>query len=216
MLLIMPSWLVDNPTTILFVLALLALALGVIWWVRRGEDYGKKKLNWIKGLQARRLTLNQLCAMGLTVIGVLAIVILLSYFLVDTPNKRIERAIREMARGVRDQNVERVFSHVSDRFRLMGQGKESYRAVVQRYFQNGTITDISVWDFDEAKLSEDKKEATIDFMVKPKGAMTSGVGYRCEARFVRDPDREWRLQTFRVFMPQDDPAKKAQVIYPPP
>jgi hypothetical protein len=212
----MPSWLVDDPTTLLFVLALLALALGVFWWVRRGDDVGKKRLSWLKGLKARRLTPNQLCAMGLTVIGFLAVVILLLYFFVDTPDKRINRAVRDMARGVREQNVDRVFAHVSDRFRLMGQGKESYRAVVQRYFQNGTITDISVWDFDDAKLSEDKREATIVFMVKPKGQMTSGVGYRCEARFVRDPDGDWRLQTFAVFMPQDDPAKRAQVIYPPP
>jgi hypothetical protein len=212
----MPSWLVDDPTTVLFVLALLALALGVFWWVRRGDDVGKKRLSWLKGLKARRLTPNQICAMGLTIIGFLAVVILMLYFLVDTPDKRISRAIRDMARGVKEQNVDRVFSHVSDRFTLMGQGKESYRAVVQRYFQNGTIMDISVWDFDEAKLTEDKREATIEFMVKPKGAMTSGVGYRCEARFVRDADREWRLQTFRVFMPQDDPSKKANVIYPPP
>src|SRR5262245_40784011 len=212
----MPSWLVDDPTTVLFVLALLALALGVFWWVRRGDDVGKKRLSWLKGLKARRLTPNQLCAMGLTIIGFLAVVILLLYCFVDTPDKRINRAIRDMARGVKEQNVDRVFSHVSDRFSLMGQGKESYRAVVQRYFQNGTISDISVWDFDEAKLTEDKREATIEFMVKPKGAMTSGVGYRCEARFVRDADREWRLQTFRVFMPQDDPSKKANVIYPPP
>jgi ketosteroid isomerase-like protein len=212
----MPSWLLDDPTTVLFVLALLALALGVLWWVRRGDDYGKKKLSWIKALKARRLTLNQCCAMGLTLIGFLAAVILLLYFFVDTPNKRIERAIREMARGVREQNVDRVFAHVSDRFTLMGQGKESYRGVVARYFQNGTITDISAWDLEEARLTEDKREATIQFKVKPKGTMTSGVGYRCEARFVRDPDGQWRLQTFRVFMPQDDPSKKAQVIYPPP
>src|SRR5437879_1041606 len=84
----------------LLVLALLALGLGVLWWVRRGEDYGTKKLSWLKGLKARRLTLNQGCAMGLTCLGFLGVVVLLLYFFVDSDDKRIRRAIKEMAAGV--------------------------------------------------------------------------------------------------------------------
>jgi ketosteroid isomerase-like protein len=208
----MPSWLVDDPTTVLFVLALLALGLGVFWWVRRGDDVGKKKLSWLKGLKARRLTPNQLCAMGLTLIGFLAAAILLLYFFVDTPNKRIDRAIREMAKGVREQNVDKVFAHISDRFTLMGQGKESYRPVVERHIRNGDVTDISVWGFEEAKVSQDRKEARIEFMFRPKGTMTQ-AWYRCLATFVRDSDGQWRLQTFRVFEPQIDPAT-GQPVYP--
>lgn len=210
----MPSWLVDDPTTALFVLGLLALPLAVFWWVRRGEDFGKKKLNWIKGLLARRLTGNQCCAMGLTCLGFLAVVVLLLYFFVDSDDKRIQRAIKEMSAGVKEQNVDKIFAHVSERFSLMGQGKNSYRSVVERYLHNGEITDISVWDSEQAKLTKDKKEATIEFKVKPKGTLSQGVGYRCLATFVRDSDGQWRLQTFVVSQPHVDPASKQQIIYP--
>ena len=104
----MPSWLVDEPTDVYMVLGVLALILGIVWWFNRGEDFGKKKLSWLKGLLARRLTLNQCCAMGLTLIGVLALVILVLYLFVDTDNKRIRRAIREMSDGVREDNVQPV------------------------------------------------------------------------------------------------------------
>ena len=42
----MPSWLVDDPTLVYLVLGLLALALGVIWWINRGEDFGQEK-TWL-------------------------------------------------------------------------------------------------------------------------------------------------------------------------
>jgi hypothetical protein len=212
----MPSWLVDDPVNVLTVLALLALGLGVIWWIRRGEDYGKKKLTWLKGLKARRLTLNQCCAMGLACLGFLGVVVLLLYFFVDSDDKRIRRAIKEMSAGVKEQNVDKIFAHVSERFSLMGQGKSSYRSAVERHIRNGDITDISVWDFDQAKLSEDVKGGkTIEFTVKPKGTISQGVFYRCLATFVRDSDGQWRLQTFVVSMPHIDPASKRQIIYPP-
>src|SRR5438132_14360076 len=100
----MPSWLVDDATTINVILGLLALVLGVVWWMNRGEDFGKKRLGWLRGLIARRLTLNQFCAMGLTLIGVLVVVVLLLGIFVDTDQKRIQRAIREMSDGVKEKD----------------------------------------------------------------------------------------------------------------
>jgi len=211
----MPSWLVDDPTEVLLVLALFALALGVFWWVRRGDDFGKKKLSWLKGLKARRLTRNQCCAMGLTLIGFLALVVVLISLLVVTDPKRIRRAIQEMSDGVKEGNLDKIFSHVSDQFRLMGQSKESYRPTVERYIRNGDLTAISVWDFDEAQVSREKKEATIEFRVKPKGTMTGAeLFYLCRATFSLDSDGKWRLKTFVVSEPHVDP-KSRHVIYPP-
>src|SRR5947208_2119939 len=123
----MPSWLVDDPTEVYLALGFLALVLGVIWWVNRGEDFGKKKFGWVHGLIARRMTLNQYCAMGLTLIGFLAVGILVFYLFVDTDNKRIRRAIREMSDGVRENNVDKIFSHISSQFRLAGLTKEAFR-----------------------------------------------------------------------------------------
>jgi hypothetical protein len=208
----MPSWLVDDPTDAYMVLGLLALVLGIIWWFNRGEDFGKKKLGWLKGLIARRLTLNQCCGMGLTLIGFLAVVILALYLFVDTDNKRIRRAIREMSDGVKEDNVDKIFSHISNQFRLVGMTKESFRPVVESHRRNGDVTEVAAWGFEQAKFTEDKKEATIEFMIKPKGSITQGW-FRCVATFVRDPDGQWRLKTFSVFNPQDNPAT-ATSIYP--
>jgi len=208
----MPSWLVDDATTINVILGLLALVLGVIWWMNRGEDFGKKKLGWIRGLVARRLTLNQCCAMGLTLVGVLALAVLLLGLFVDTDQKRIQRAIREMSDGVKEKDVAKIFAQVSDQFNLAGQTKEAYRPRVKSYIDNGQITEVPAWDFELAKISREKREATIEFMIKPKGTMTEGVGYRCLAKFTLDSDGQWRLKTFSVFKPQENPT--ATPIYP--
>jgi len=209
----MPSWLVEDPTMVYLVLGLLALALGVIWWINRGEDFGKKKLGWLQGLKTRRLTLNQCCAMGLTVIGFLAVIIWPLSVVVVTDHERICQVIEEMSRGVEKKDVADVFSHVSDEFKLAGRTKESYRQEVERRIRSGEITGIAAWDFEQAKVSRKTKEATIEFKVKPKGTITGREFYRCQATFSLDPDRQWRLRTFSVFEPQGDTASQ-QMIYP--
>src|SRR5690349_7159616 len=123
----MPSWLIDDPTDVYMVLGVLALILGVVWWMNRGQDFGKKKLGWLKGLIARRLTLNQCCAMSLTLIGFLAVVILALHLFVDTDDKRIRRAIQEMSVGDKDRDVPKIFSHISNEFSLKGLNKERFR-----------------------------------------------------------------------------------------
>src|SRR5262245_8194090 len=138
----MPSWLVEDPADAYAFLAVLAIILGVVWWFNRGADFGKKKLPWLQGLLARRLTLNQCCAMGLTSIGVLAMLILALYFLVDTPNKRIRRAIREMSDGVREDNIDKIFAHISNQFRWSGRTKEMFRPEVESRRRSGDITEV--------------------------------------------------------------------------
>jgi hypothetical protein len=209
----MPTWLADDPTMAYVILGLLALVLGVIWWINRGEDFGKKKLGWIRGLIARRLTLNQACAMGLTLIAFLAIaVFLLSHFAV-TDHKRIVKAIEEMSAGVREKNVSKIFAHISDQFNLRGQTKSSFQPTVKFHLDNDDIVEVAAWDFETAKVDREKKEATIEFMIKPKGRLTRDVPYRCLATFVLDPDGQWRLKTFSVFEPHIDPGS-GQSIYP--
>jgi len=177
----MPSWLIDDPAETYLVLGLLALILGIVWWMNRGADFGKKRFGWVYGLIERRLTLNQFCAMGLTVIGV---------------------------------NLNKIFAHISDQFRWAGMSKESFRREVESRRSRGDVTEVRMWDFAQPKFTEDKKEATIEFMVKPIGSLNlKEVWYRCVATFVRDPDGKWRLKTFSLFKPQDNPAT-APPIFP--
>jgi len=209
----MPSWLIDDPAETYLVLGLLALILGIVWWMNRGADFGKKRFGWVYGLIERRLTLNQFCAMGLTLIGVFGVVILILYLFVETDNKRIRRAIREMADGVQQDNLNKIFAHISDQFRWAGMSKESFRREVESRRSRGDVTEVRTWDFAQPKFTEDKKEATIEFMVKPIGNLNvKEVWYRCVATFVRDPDGKWRLKTFSLFKPQDNPATAAPIF----
>ena len=139
-------------------------------------------------------------------------VLLLGIF-VDTDQKRIQRAIREMSEGVKERNVDKIFSHISNQFNLAGRTKESFRPMVENHIRNGDIREVAAWGFEQARFSEDKKEATIEFLIRPKGNMTN-AWYRCLATFVRDADGQWRLRTFSVFEPQIDPASRRS-IYPP-
>jgi hypothetical protein len=211
----MPSWLVDDPTDVFMALGVLALILGLIWWFNRGADFGQKRFGWIKGLIARRLTLNQTCAAGLTFIGVLAVVILALYLFVDTSNKRIRRAIQEMSDGVKEGNIDKIFSHISDQFQLMGMSKATFRREVESRRNRGDVTEVAVWGFEEPEFTKDKKEAKIEFRIKPKGSVVQvQTGFRCLATFVRDPDGQWRLKTFSVSEPHINP-KTGPSIYPP-
>jgi hypothetical protein len=190
----MPSWLVDDPTTVLAVLGLAGFGVGVAWWLTRRRGY-------LFGVAAA--------------VGLMVAVWLLHRF-VETDAKRIERVVRAMAAGVPARDADRIFAHISDDFRLRGQtAKADFRRTVEGHLRRGDVTDLAVYAFNPLEIARNKRSATVLFGAKGKGPGFQGYEmYNVKAFFVLDPDGQWRLKDFRLYLPQVDPGTGEEITLP--
>jgi hypothetical protein len=176
----MPSWLVDHPTFLYMILGIAALACGVAWWQNRKGGY----------------------LIGTIVALVLLVAVALISTLVPSDEKNIRHAIAEMAAGVREQNLNKTFAHISDQFQFNNIGKKDFRHGCEEAMRSRNVEDVVLSQFDAAQFDAQRQKARIDFMVKPIGNFgEASIPYRCVADFVKEPDGKWRLLTFQIFNP---------------
>jgi hypothetical protein len=190
------DWLFEGRQTVYVVLAAAAALLLVAWWQTR-------KRYWLIGAGA--------------VVGLVGLYFLLDR-LVETDREQVVRKVREMAAAVEARNIDGIFVHVSKEFRLGGLDKDGFRSFAEQAIRLRQVEEVEVWDFDvppayrsphESRVGGSTRQtlvAQVAFRAKPKGngPGMEGVGYPCEARFVRDPDGQWRLLDFQVFKPVSD------------
>jgi hypothetical protein len=180
----MPSWLVDDPTLLLTILGILALALAIAWWLTRQRAL----LFALAGV---------VCLAGLVIV---------LYYLIDTDAKQIERNLHKMVAGVEAKDPQRIFDYISDRFSFLGHNKASFRQGVEGYIRSGEVQGIKVWAFDVRELNREQRTAKVLFNAKGQGTAFQGYEYvQCKAVFVLDPDGQWRLKGFDLYQPQTDP-----------
>jgi hypothetical protein len=186
------NWLVDDPTPAYFVLGVAALALAAGWWRSRERIY----------------------LIGLAIVGGLLALVVVLYFLIDCDAKRIHRKIDAMAAAVAARDVDRVFAQISDRFHLGSTDKAQFQDRVAAYIASGEIQEIRVWDYKPVEISRATGDALVQLKVKGRGAATRGEFYNCRSRFVLDPDGQWRLQTFELFLPGFEPHAGQGIALP--
>lgn len=191
----MPSWLVEDPTVVYFLLGLAALGLTASWWMTRHRKY----------------------AVGAGVAVLLVVLVrLLDYFVV-TDQEKIVASIQVMANGVATRDIDGIFAHVSTRFRLQGIDKAGFRRWAEARIRQEDVTSIRVWDFSKGEVDRDRSMATIEFLVKGHGGwVRGGEFFRCKATFLLDPDNEWRLSGFELFQPYQDPGLASPLTIPLP
>ena len=136
----------------------------------------------------------------------LAVLVGVLGFFVQTDQQRIKHAVNEMAAGVKAKDSKRIFAHISDEFRLGSLDKTSFRDFVERILASDKVSEIDAWEFEPVQLeppdASAKREATVSFKVKPKGELTGNEKfYLCKARFVLEADGQWRLKGFQIFNP---------------
>jgi ketosteroid isomerase-like protein len=186
------DWLFEGRLTVYVALAVVALLLAARWWqTRRGA--------WLVG-----------AACALALIGV--------YYVLDrareTDREQIERKLQEMAAAVRPRDVRRICAHISESFQLQGVGKATFCEFADRMMRTRQVTDLVVFDvgfppgfkssFEDRSGGAPRRteQARVQLRAKPRGdAQGTNITYPVEATFVRDPDGQWRLQTFQVFSP---------------
>ncbi len=179
------DWLFEGRATVYVPLALVAAALLAVWWF-----YGRKR-RW-------------LYAAGV-VVGLVGVYFLLDR-LVETRREQIERKLQEMARGVKDRNVDAIFAHISDRFDYRGLKKPAFRAVAEATLRTGRVTELVIWN-----VKHLDNHGKVRFQAKPKGSVGDNVGTDVEAQFVNE-NGQWRLRTFEVFQPFVDANQPFDVL----
>jgi hypothetical protein len=195
------DWLFEGRPAVYVVLVATAWVLFGAWWQTR-------KRYWLYGMVAF------LALAGL-------------YFLLDrlveTDREQIVRKVNEMAAGVRERNVDRIFAHVSEQFRLSGSDRAAFRQLAERAIRNGQVTEVKAWDFlfpDDFRGTERRtvggtqqevQVVRVQFRVKPEGPALNTAGFLCRATFIRDPDGQLRLLDFQLFNPLVDQNQPIQI-----
>jgi hypothetical protein len=173
------SWLVDNATTVYFLLGVVALGLVAGWWMNRRGKY--------------------LIALVVP-LGLAALVWLLSLLIV-TDNVRLERACQEMAQGIRSRNLDQIFKHISKKFnRANHQALDAagLRDLAQRHLAQREGANVHFSRFSFVDVSRAKGSAQVQFWVHGAGDL-EGLPVRCEADFVLEEDA-WRMKGFLLFI----------------
>jgi hypothetical protein len=174
------SWIIDNSTFLYILLILLFVALAVFWWRYQ------RPTNLIAPAVV-------LCLIA----GLWAI----SHF-VDTDAKQIQRAVEEMAAGVRSRDLNRIFENISQDFKYGGLGRAEFRSRSEQAIKNWNVEDVIVWEFEADSISREKRSAQMTFKAKAMGSWRgSEAYYLCRAEFVLGPDDKWRLKGFKLFNP---------------
>ena len=146
---------------------------------------------------------------GLALISVISLLLLLGLFACDhfleNDRKQIIRKINEMSAGVHERNLNKIFEHVSESFQESGANKQRLRELANRHLiDNGDVTEVKVTQVVVESVSREQKQAVAVFLIKVEGNSipSNAALFRIKARFVLDPDNQWRLRSFDMFTPE--------------
>lgn len=182
----MPTVLSDPSTTLYALVAVMVAVLGAVYVKTR-----------------KRGDLIRL------VIGVAALAALFIIDrLVESPREEATRKMREMAAASKSKKTEDVFKHVSDSFEYnrmkKAQFEDMWKSLIARYpdFNGIDVDGLGRHDFEPV----DDKKVKVGFDVWPTGYGLPEYRYYCTATFVKDPDGQFRMQTFELRKKRGDPS----------
>jgi hypothetical protein len=182
------DWLFEGLWEVYAVLGMMALVLLIVWWRDR-------RRGWVYGLGV--------------VVG-LALAYLLLDLAVETDGEQIHRQLDEISQGVRKHDLSGTFAHLANDFTFEGKTKGDLQTRSALFFREGALQDLQIWKYRFVGKTTDPPIANVTFRVKPIGNLGGGgenhLFFDCEAQFVQDANKVWRLKTFRLFDPAHDNA----------
>lgn len=168
------SWLIDNANTFHILLAILGVACLAIWRFNSRVKY----LAFAVGALA-----------GMVFLWLLSVN-------VKTDRQQLEDAVNEMARGVENKQLDRVFKHISNDFRYGGNTREMLYNTAQSRIKEHEVKDIRINRF-QAEIDREKKHARTGFFVSASADRL--ILFRAEADFQLDGD-SWKMKTIRFYL----------------
>lgn len=194
----MPTLLSDPPFLLFGVIALAAIVPAVAAFLLPTDPRSRPK---------RQRTL--LGASGFCILALVVLILLDRFF--ESDREQMIRKLNEMSAGVREGDMNRVFSHVSDSFRKGSHDKRSLRALAETSRRQGRVTEIKIWDEKMESFDPDSGKATFSFSFKVEGSAANNAPWRCKTHFRKESDGQWRLQDFDVFNPLVDQNTAIQI-----
>jgi len=190
----MPTWLAEPSRPIYILLLVIAiLPLLAVFFLpapAAKRDPKQKK-------PSTKAILLAISALALLLLAALAI----CDRAIESDREQIERKLHEMSDGVRERNLRKTFEHVSDSFKYGMAGKSSLMQIGEQAQQTGRVEEIPIWDIKVDDVGKEDTNAKAEFRIKVKGSALAENQFLVRAFFVRDPDGQWRLQTFEVYSP---------------
>jgi hypothetical protein len=191
----MPNVLSDPPTWLYGLLILLVVIplLAALFFIRKTQtSRGSEK----KGISSKTKLLA-VAGFGLLLFLALG---LCDYFF-ESDREQVVRKLKEMSEGVQHRDLNSVFRNVSDSFQVGQTDKAKLRSLAESAQNSGQVTNLKIWEVQLQPIEPGAKNATVEFNFKIEGSFNNDAGYRCKSIFVKDPDGQWRLQSFQVFNP---------------
>lgn len=174
----MPTFLIDPPPSLYFVLAALLLLVGLVCLSRRNR---KVRIIFIAIL-------------------LLAAIISLCDSLVTSPRESAVRGVKELSAAINARDWDAFEARVSKDFQ--------YKGVVKKADLRNKMSQVigmfdartAVWEFNREKVNP-IDENQIEIVFDAKGDPRSGAAYytHFKALFVKEADGVWRLKTFAVY-----------------
>jgi hypothetical protein len=180
----MLGWFHQNNTTIYVLLGVALVILGALWFRTQDRRYARA---------------------GVGVAVLFALLFLFDLFGPESAGRQMKRKIHAMADAVRAKDIDRLFANISDSFAYGSVDKGLLRSIAQRALDSGEVTGAEVWNFGPATIlpaqAGQPRYGTLSFAVKFKGGDRPQEPYfQCLARFVLDPDGQWRLFSFELHL----------------
>lgn len=170
------DWLFEGRLSVYVFLLLIVGVLLMLWWQRRD----------------RRL----LYAVG--AVGLFALLYFLLDIVRETPQEKVEAAIKEMADAAGKHDLDRLFRHVSDNFKYRGRDKKEFRERVRSALESYSVTNVRVKNLRFLKMDVDAGQITVRFDGKAETTLEWNL-LPCEVDFVREGDGQWRMKTIRFY-----------------
>jgi hypothetical protein len=145
---------------------------------------------------------------------IVLLIYLTLHLFVETTSEQIERKIHTMVAGVNQKNVDKIFEHISDRFEYT-QGttkldKQQMRNYATEALRRPELSGIIISGIRTGPIDRDAGKAPVGFMMKVMGSNEDMVAlFQIEAEFTLDPDKQWRMSSFKVLRPmvnQNEPV----------
>jgi hypothetical protein len=171
----MPTWLSDPESTTYLLLLVLLVVLSGIWFRNRNRAVG----------------------IAAAIVGALALTLLLCDHLVESPREEAVRKIEAMRVAFNAKNWNQFAEHVSPSFDSNGMSK----AGLKSKFEFGTTfgTSISIWGLERDFVKSGTNTIELGFDAKAELAGAPPYPKHFRMVFVRDPDGQYRAQSFKTF-----------------
>ncbi|MGE3807104.1 MAG: hypothetical protein AB7K24_20770 [Gemmataceae bacterium] len=176
----MPLWLVEDPSTVYLILALIALGLVATWFFTKLAKY----------------------LLAVAVVGLVALGVMLIDYLIVSTHERIENHLVYMAEKAAVPDLDEVFKFVARDFDYGGMNRERFRGHAQGRLHGYKIDEMVLWDFRPEGIKDGV--AIITFNAKVKGDWSRGAEFFfVRAQFVKE-DGDWKMKGFRLYDPMHE------------